>query len=60
MPTMQQSQKQTPTTGIRLPQDMREYLEKQAEANSRSLSQEINHRLKQSRKLEEQRQAVAQ
>jgi hypothetical protein len=57
---MQTKPKPILTTGIRLPQDMRDYLEKQAEANSRSLSQEINHRLKQSRAEDEQRQGAAQ
>lgn len=57
MPNTESQRKQT---GIRLPQDIRDWLARKAEANSRSLSQEITHRLKQSRAQEEQRQGAAQ
>lgn len=49
---MDDKQKQQMPTGVRLPDDLREWLRQQAEANTRSLSQEIVYRLKRSREQE--------
>ncbi|QEY62543.1 Arc family DNA-binding protein [Metapseudomonas lalkuanensis] len=38
--------------GVRMPEDLKEWLSEQAEKNSRSVSGEIVHRLRQSREQE--------
>lgn len=43
----------TPPIGVRLPAELREFIEKQALQNFRSVSAEIAHRVEQSRKAEE-------
>jgi len=49
---MASEQKQVAPTGVRLPDDLRDWLKQRAETNSRSLNQEIVHRLKLSREQE--------
>lgn len=46
--------KPLPPTGVRIPDDLRDWLRQQAAENSRSLNQEIIHRLKHSRLQQEQ------
>jgi hypothetical protein len=45
--------KQMSPTGIRLPPDIRDWLRRSADENSRSLNQEILHRLKLARAAEQ-------
>jgi hypothetical protein len=46
--------------GLRMPSDLKEWVQKQAEQNRRSLTSEIVVRLEQSRKQEEKQNAVHQ
>lgn len=43
----------TPPIGVRLPSDLREFIEEQARRNFRSVSAEIAHRVEQTRLREE-------
>lgn len=54
MPSLKQTQAANPKIiqSIRMPADLREYLQAQADANTRSLSAEIVHRLRMSQAAE--------